>query len=177
MNTPDVFMADLVAMQAWAEGIIASRPHDYRIGFNYIRRWWILPRNPWCNVYLHEMRGSDIDRALHDHPWPNTSFLILGSYIEHTPEGRFERHSGDTVTRSASDLHRLELVGERAISLFATGPKQREWGFACEQGWVHWMDFTDPADSSRVGRGCGEHDLPTITTQPGARRMEVNHGQ
>lgn len=132
------------------------------IGNDYLLRWWVIPRNEWQNVYLHDIRKSDDDRALHDHPWPNTSFLIFGSYIEHTPEGSFIRRAGDVVMRPAEALHRLEVIpGERAISLFVTGPKQREWGFVCPQGWVHWRDFTNPEDSSQTGRGCGEHGSPT----------------
>jgi len=35
----------------------------------------------------------------------------------------------------------------------------RRWGFHCKHGWVHWRDFTNPADGGRtVGRGCGETD-------------------
>lgn len=154
--------ASLPEMQAWAVATMARTP-DFVIGNDYLLRWWVIPRNEWSNVYLHDIRKSDDDRALHDHPWPNTSFLIFGSYIEHTPDGSFIRRTGDVVMRPAEALHRLEVIpGERAISLFVTGPKQREWGFACPQGWVHWRDFTNPEDSSQTGRGCGEHDAPPL---------------
>lgn len=173
MTDPRIPMASLADMQAWAEALMASRPCDFPIGgwLNpYILRWWVIPRNEWQNQYLHDIRRSDDDRALHDHPWPNTSFLISGSYIEHTPEGTFVRKAGDVIMRPAHALHRLEVIpGERAISLFSTGPKEREWGFACPQGWVHWRDFTS-ADGMLVGRGCGEHDAPTPTTPIGAAR-------
>ena len=172
----DVFKADLWDMQRWAEGIIASLPHDFNIGDNYLRRWWILPRNDYCNVYLHEILKSDIDRAMHDHPWASTSFIISGGYIEHTPEGTFERQAGDVVSRAANALHRLEVPegSGGAVSLFMTGSKVREWGFDCEHGWVHWMDFTHPGDSSRVGRGCGEHDdLTPITENGKLRRSDI----
>lgn len=170
----DVFMADLAGMQAWAEGLMASRPADFVIGDDYLRRWWVLPRNPFCNVYLHDIRRSDDDRALHDHPWPNTSVLLFGSYIEHTPQGAFTRSAGDVVHRPADALHRLEVIpGERAISLFSTGPKVREWGFACGQGWVHWKDFTDEGDAGQVGRGCGEGDMLSPVTPVGMPRHAV----
>lgn len=167
------YMAGLDDMRTWADMIMARAP-DFVIGEDYLRRWWVIPRNPWCNVYLHEIRKSDDDRALHDHPWANVSFLIAGGYIEHTPECAFERTVGDVVEREAGALHRLEVrPGQSAVSLFMTGPKVREWGFACPQGWVHWQDFTDESDSSRVGRGCGEHDEPTVTTSPGKRRWST----
>lgn len=163
-----VFKADIGTMLRWAEGIMASRPRDFEIGQDYLRRWWVIPRNDFCNIYLHEMVGSDIDRALHDHPWPNMSVLLAGQYREHVPDGVHLRQAGDVVMREAGDLHRLEVnPGDRVITLFMTGPKVREWGFACAHGWVHWKDFTHPEDSSRVGRGCGEHDDPAPVTAEG----------
>lgn len=152
-----VYTASLADMQAWARGIMASRPPDFVIGDNYLRRWWAIPRNEGCNVYLHEILHSDDDRALHDHPWDNTSHLLFGSYIEHTPDGAFKREAGDIVTRKATDAHRLEVIpGMEAISLFMTGPKLREWGFHCPQGWRHWREFVDERDAGQVGRGCEE---------------------
>ena len=159
--------ASLEDMQAWARDVMACDP-DFEIGANYLRRWWVIPRNPFSNIYLHAIVSSDDDRAFHDHPWDNRSFLIFGSYIEHTPEGNFVRRAGDVIDRPAGALHWLEVVpGEPAISLFMTGPKQREWGFECPQGWVHWRDFTNPDDSSQAGRGCGEHDDPVRVTARG----------
>lgn len=180
MSGSQIPMADLPAMQRWAEDLMASRPYDFPIGGEedpYILRWWVIPRNPWINQYLHSILRSDDDRALHDHPWPNTSFLISGRYIEHTPEGTFVRQAGDVVFRPANALHRLEVIpGERAISLFTTGPKEREWGFACPHGWVHWADFTNAEDSSVTGRGCGEHgDLSPVTPIGQARQVRFPH--
>ncbi len=144
-------------MQAWARGIMQVRQPDFVIGDNYIKRWWVVPRNDMSNLYLHWMTGDDDDRALHDHPWDNTSQLLLGSYIEHTPEGLFKREAGDVVHRKATDAHRLEVIpGQSAISLFMTGPKLREWGFHCPQGWKHWRDFVDERDTGQIGKGCAE---------------------
>jgi len=140
--------------------IATRRPPDFLVGKPadpYLRRWHLLPRNDWFNIYLHHFLHSDDDRAMHDHPWANTSFLITGSYIEHTPDGTFTRNAGDVVERAADALHRLEVIpGQRAISLFMTGPTVREWGFACPKGWVHWRDFVDARDAGQIGRGCGE---------------------
>lgn len=162
---PDLPMAIPLAyatpeeLRRWAEGVMSRAP-DYIIGDPaepYMLRWWIVPRNAGCNVYLHAILRSDDDRALHDHPWPNTSMLIDGRYVEHTPEGRFERGPGWIGSREANAAHRLEIhPGERAISLFFTGPKVREWGFLCPKGWVHWQDFTAGTNGERIGRGCGE---------------------
>ncbi|GFM29238.1 hypothetical protein [Novosphingobium sp. PY1] len=158
--------ATLPEMQAWAESIMQREP-DFVIGDDYLRRWFVVPRNEQMNVYLHEIRKSDDDRALHDHPWANTSYLISGRYIEHTPQGATVRNAGDFVERSAMALHRLEVIpGERAISLFITGPKVREWGFACGHGWVHYLDFVNEDDPGQPGRGCGEYgDLSPVTEE------------
>lgn len=154
MSGSPIPSATLEDMQAWVRAKMQRDP-DFIIGDNYLRRWWIIPRNPFCNVYLHEILHSDDDRALHDHPWDNTSFLIAGSYIEHTPDGSLTRVAGDVISRPATAAHRLEVpAGGSAISLFVTGPIVREWGFHCPQGWRHWTEFVDQRDKGQVGRGC-----------------------
>lgn len=158
MNAAELQTVSLPELLDWAEATMAHRPPDFVIGDSYLQRWWIVPRNAWCNVYLHRFHRSDDDRALHDHPWTSTSFIIAGRYREHTPAGVFERQAGDVVSRAADALHRVELYpGESATTLFITGPKVRDWGFQCPQGWVPWQVFTDPLDIGQTGRGCGEH--------------------
>ena len=115
--------ASLEQMFAWAHELMASRAPDFVIGDDYLRRWYVIPRNPSANVYLHHIMHSDDDRALHDHPWANTSVLIGGRYVAHmaAPGGgeiRVTRHAGDVVSRQASDAHRLEIMPgetERAV--------------------------------------------------------------
>lgn len=154
-------------LREWARSIVHSRQPDFRIGSEtpggfdaYLERWYVLPRNDAFNVYLHRFLRSDDDRALHDHPWENESWLLDGEYIEHLPDGRaLRRVAGERVSRKATDRHRIELVeGEAApISLFVTGPKIREWGFWCEgERFVHWRDFTAADDRGAIGPGCGE---------------------
>ena len=151
--------ADLADMQAWARSRMQRSP-DFVIGGEdapYLRRWWIVPRNETQNVYLHEILRDDDDRALHDHPWENVSYLLIGRYLEITPEGEFLREAGSLIRRQAGDAHRLQLIdGERCVSLFFTGVKTREWGFHCPKGWVHWRDFTAGPNGELVGAGCGE---------------------
>ncbi|MAW99884.1 MAG: hypothetical protein CMN72_09600 [Sphingomonas sp.] len=149
--------ATVAEMQAWADAQMVRDP-DFVIGAPaYLRRWWIVPRNEKQNVYLHEGLRDDDDRALHDHPWANQSYLIRGRYREITPDGAFIREPGSLITRAATDAHRLELVdGEPFVSLFFTGPKVRDWGFHCRKGFVPWRDFTAGVNGELVGRGCGE---------------------
>lgn len=160
--------AGLDEMVAWATETITMFDPDFIIGPgsdgkpDYIRRWWVIPRNPFSNIYLHLTQRDDDDRALHDHPWSSRSVILQGGYIEVTPEGAFERLPGQVVERAADAAHRLVLRRDEdgnaipCISLFFTGPKEREWGFHCERGWVHWRDFTGGSQGELVGRGCGE---------------------
>jgi hypothetical protein len=66
------------------------REPDFVIGADspggpYMRRWWIIPRNRFLNIYLHQILRDDDDRALHDHPWWNVSIILRGGYFECTP--------------------------------------------------------------------------------------------
>lgn len=145
--------------------IPTKRPPDFIIGGRenpYLLRWYLLPRNPFFNVYLHRFLRSDDDRALHDHPWTNLSVILEGSYTEHTIlaggiHKRTLRKAGDIVLRRAKSAHRIELSHGPCTTLFVTGPKVREWGFHCpDTGWIHWKDFVSVDDAGHVGKGCGK---------------------
>lgn len=149
----------------WWQRIAARRPPDVVIGGEdnpYLRRWFIIPRNPVFNIYLHRFLRSDDDRALHDHPWWNLSILLQGRYVEHSIAAggihrHIERKAGDFKFRFARAAHRIELIDGPCWTLFITGPRLRNWGFHCPKGWVPWQIFTNPADGGRtVGPGCGE---------------------
>lgn len=121
----------------------------------YLLRWWVIPRNPIFNVYIHLFLRSDDDRALHDHPWMNVSILLDGSYREHLADRVVERRAGAVVFRlSGKTSHRIELHQGPCWTLFLTGPRYREWGFHCLRGWVPWQQFTDSRDKGSIGRGC-----------------------
>lgn len=75
--------------------VVQRRAPDVVIGGQddpYLLRWWLLPRNPVFNVYLHCFKRSDDDRALHDHPWLfNLSWLLRGQYREWA-EGTYKEY-------------------------------------------------------------------------------------
>ncbi len=156
----------------WLISLGERRAPDFIIGGEdrpYLLRWWLLPRNPLFNVYLHHFRRSDDDRALHDHPWAfNLSWLLRGSYIEWVPsksgplapEPRFLK-AGTVKFRWGGAPHRVQLYktpqGEQPVwTLFITGPRVRSWGFYCRHGWVHWKVFTAADDPGSIGKGCGK---------------------
>ncbi len=142
--------------------IADRRPPDVVIGEKYLRRWWVIPRNPVFNIYLHHFQNSDDDRALHDHPWMfNLSWLLRGRYRELVPyepavsmreslerdgQGNFvmglRRVEGSVKFRWGRSPHRIQLTHGDCWTLFITGPRIREWGFYCRNGWKHWRDFT-----------------------------------
>lgn len=154
------------------------RPPDVVIGSKekpYLRRWWVIPRNKWFNIYLHNVLRSDDDRALHDHPWANLSILLSGGYDEITPDYDPDgiplyqievfhwRPPGTVILRGPTSAHRLMIPDEgknqEVWSLFITGPNVRSWGFWCPKGWKHWKDFTafhTTGASHEIGPGCGD---------------------
>lgn len=140
----------------WIKCWLLLRPHLAVGGFEnpYMLRWYILPRNPWFNIYLHKFLRDDDDRALHDHPWSSLSLIVRGKYREITPKGVQEYAAGSIILRSAEYSHRIELITKTCWTLFITGRRVREWGFHCPQGWRHWKDFTAGKNEELVGKGC-----------------------
>lgn len=140
--------------------VAERRQPDFVIGGNddpYLKRWYIIPRNPVFNIYLHHFLRSDDDRALHTHPWINLSLVLDGAYIEHTKDGEQRLIEGDFKLRLSGNIaHRIELRQGSCWTLFVTGPRYQEWGFLCPQGFVHWKNFTDPADKGGIGLGCDQ---------------------
>jgi hypothetical protein len=149
--------------------IADRRPPDFIIGGAdrpYLLRWWIIPRNPVFNAYLHCFLRSDDDRAHHCHPWLfRLSWLLKHRYIaHHIWKGGVTtadlRELGSLEFRWGASPHRVELLGgaepEPCWTLFITGPRIREWGFHCPKGWIHWTKFTDSRDSGAVGKGCDQ---------------------
>lgn len=165
----------LLLLLAWRVALCRFRAPDFVIGKPgsvYMSRWWVIPRNRWFNVYLHEILRSDDDRALHDHPWLNCSIVLKGGYFEVVPEHRpsfsfpvpptwdLWRGQGSVVLRRPTAAHRLVIGGEGPCwSLFITGPKVREWGFWCPKGWKKWTDFVAMGNTGEVGQGCDDAPL------------------
>jgi hypothetical protein len=159
----------------WFTTLLCGRPH-FVIGSAddpYLLRWYLVPRNRHVNIYLHKFLRSDDDRALHDHPWWFASVILHGGYSEITAshDGTLKqqlrqapsvrgRGRGVLAYRPAQWRHRVSLFvrdghEQPCWTLIVTGPKTRDWGFWCPQGFVSWQRFTDTVEgSSVVGRGC-----------------------
>lgn len=151
-----------------SHGRTTARKPDIRIPADmtippYMLRWWKIKRNAFFNIYYHNVRRSDDDRALHDHPWWNFSIVLVGSYFEHCiKEGgvhtRTKYEPGAVRFRSSGKLaHRLELerwpdsypdhiagMEKPVFTIFITGPVLRRWGFHHQTRWVdayEWDQF------------------------------------
>ena len=162
-------LGKLLASAIWRI-VPPKRQPDFLIGPDpqdpYMRRWWIIPRNKFFNIYLHHMRHDDDDRAPHDHPWWSLS-LCLNGYIQEmeyilgtSPQEFRVNHirKGDWKWRGTEFAHFLKLPEGDAWTLFITGPNVRTWGFHCPKGWLEWKKFVNPQRPGEPGRGCGELD-------------------
>lgn len=165
MNLPNFIRAPLLR---WAYNLMNSRSPDFTItptSTPYLFRWHIIPRNKLFNIYLHRTIADDDDRALHDHPWLNLSIILEGGYNEHVYHSSLSSHPyiiqirrwpGALIFRRSTTAHRLSLINfNPCISLFITGPRLRDWGFHCPQGWIHWKDFTG-SHKGIIGKGCNQ---------------------
>lgn len=144
-------------------GRVTKRAPDFLVGGNenpYMRRWWVIPRNRFFNIYLHQFLRDDEDRALHDHPWWSLSWCMRGGMGEFYGINNYRAvNAGNWTWRSARLAHRLIIptsLRGKTWTLFITGPVIREWGFHCPKGWVPWREFVDQTDTGNIGKGCGE---------------------
>lgn len=163
-----------VQLLNYASGVMASRPPDLLIGQS-TRRWLVWPKNNWGNIYIHEWVGDDMDQALHDHAPDNLSVILSGKCNEHfnvkplvtellsNGERNYKTYSlrrtqGDVVFRLAGTAHKITLVDGPMISMFIQGPRRRDWGFHCVNGWKPWQEYIDARKGygDRSGKGCGE---------------------
>ena len=151
-------------MVGWLTTLLSGKPHFIIGGAEnpYMLRWWLVPRNRWFNVYLHKFCRDDDDRALHDHPFAFISLMLRGRYVEMVQGGFKRRRWLSIAFRKAAHRHRVILYRDDddnpmpCWTLVITGPRVREWGFWCPQGFVPWRQFVSSNDAGAIGRGCGE---------------------
>lgn len=109
--------------------MMARRSPDFLVGDPQdpqLRRWWIIPKNPFFALYAHELCKDDGD-VPHDHPYANISWILQIGYFEYQfnrdarksarqipPNYRHEmerkyRPEGSLIARWAKRAHRIEL--------------------------------------------------------------------
>lgn len=148
----------------WFKNLVTGQPHLSLHDGQYLRRWWLLPKNRWFNVYLHHFKGPDQGAFLHDHPYDNVSIILRGSYVEErfiysepavVSLYRLSPHkvdfsqwdkaakvheAGAVIARSAASPHTIKrILSDGGVwTLFVTGPAVRVWGFYTNEGWKPW---------------------------------------
>lgn len=117
----------------------------------YMERYWILHYRRFMpySIRVHHILRSDLDRHLHDHPWPYITFILRGGYWEVTDNP----HSltgvqwkwygpGSILIRGRDHRHRLELpFGTTTWTVFMMGRKVNNWGFFTPEGKVPWRTY------------------------------------
>ena len=76
----------------------------------YMERWWLVEAaadKTRKAMRLHHVLRSDLDRALHDHPWDNASLLLRGGYWEVVPGAYREAFENgiETASHPMRQLH------------------------------------------------------------------------
>lgn len=155
---PDMLLS-LIA--GYAHDYIARREPDEVIGRGvnddpFFQRWYLLRKN--CipgieNLYLHRFLRSDLE-DVHDHPWSNASLVISGQYVERVQTlsgtARSTRNAGDIVIRNPEDQHAIIGVQPGTLTLFATGPKVRDWGFWERGEFIPWQRYRSWKDGASL---------------------------
>jgi hypothetical protein len=84
---------------------------------DYMERWWLLEAaedKSKVAARVHRIMRSDHDRCLHDHPWDNLSFVLLGGYWEVLP-GEYQEWVERGINLAPLHLRNLHhLIHEHA---------------------------------------------------------------
>lgn len=155
----------MIAIAHWlwtrcVDALIAhALKHPYFHLDGYMERYWVIkPRRwfPW-SVRVHHILRSDLDRHLHDHPWPWASLILRNGYYEETPaplsagtDHEIRWHGEASFRRAAAtSRHRLIIpAGRTTWTLFLTGRRVQTWGFYTEDGKVPWFEYLPPAEAA-----------------------------
>jgi hypothetical protein len=99
------FLADLLIGRA------KRTPYEHLA--DYMQRFWVREHNEAKSniaARVHNIKRSDYDRALHDHPWWNISFVLKGGYWEVVPGIYQQAREVDFAGVTARFLELHELV-------------------------------------------------------------------
>lgn len=160
MKIPALFLSDALVDRVIEYAKQTPFSHlRHADGTPYMERYWIRPYNPARRdamaIRLHHIASADVDRVLHDHPWPFWSIILRGGYVEERPvdkghpvfEGGEEltyktvHRQGAVLRRLATDRHRITHVFPDTWTLFITGPQAHWWGFYTPTGKIYHRDF------------------------------------
>lgn len=97
------------------------------------------------NIFLHCFHSSD-EPVPHNHPWPGTSIILRGSYLEWRPSGNgcFDGRTlrpGDVNHLEPETFHWVELMTPKVWTLFFAGQRIQDWGFQTPEGFIPWRKY------------------------------------
>ncbi len=119
----------------------------------YMTRYYLIgKRESKYALMLHQFHRSDMDRDLHDHPWPFWSLILMGGYYEWTPDSdpnygamHMKKWYGplSLLRRPANWIHRVALPRYHSPvwTLVLRGRYERKWGFHTASGFVAWDEY------------------------------------
>lgn len=115
--------------------------------YQYIMRSYLIGgEKTRFAVFLHCFRRPDMDRWLHDHPWPFTTFLFHRGYYEETFQGLKWRPRFSILFRPAEFVHRVADIAPDTWTLVVRLDKVQSWGFIThspesnKDGWEWYGD-------------------------------------
>jgi hypothetical protein len=116
----------------WFERLLRNLLPYKEIGWESIgeqfTRFQVL-RTRWLNVYLHKLDAPAWHPQCHDHPWTFLAVVLMGGYLEATPDRKRKwRPPGSVLWRPATFSHNVVTRGV-SWSIIVTGPRTRKWGF------------------------------------------------
>jgi hypothetical protein len=97
----------------------AECPYAYR---------WVLNLGLFA-LRVHHFVRSDDKRHFHDHGWWFLTFVLKGSYVDVSPDGRDQLSRGSIRFRKATHKHYVEVPQGGVWTFLITGPSRRNWGF------------------------------------------------
>jgi hypothetical protein len=119
----------------------------------YLKRFYLF-RTKWLGIFIHQFFDSDEMIGLHDHPWPNISWVRRCGYIEHLPDGSAKwRSPGFFCFRMPEQFHRIELLRGtegKVWTIFIRFRRCRRWGFMINGKWTDARKVDPTANSKDV---------------------------
>lgn len=111
----------------------------------YITRLHVL-KTPLGAICVHWIKKPDPEPYQHDHPVTFFSLILRGYYVEWRSINRskptlIRRNWFNWITASQLDCHSIVEVAPNTVTLCFMGPKTRDWGFHCPEGWSFWKHY------------------------------------
>jgi hypothetical protein len=102
-------------------------------GSPYITRT-LLPRIAGHRVMLHHIHRADSDRWLHNHPWREAAFRVVGGGYteERLVDGQIVTttlRAGDVNRLTHDTFHRVIAIEPNTWTVGVIGDRMQDWGF------------------------------------------------